>query len=108
MAVTRNTAAFDVRRPLHRLTGVDLEQLDGIDAHAALKVIAEIGLDMRRWPTEKHFASWLALSPGNKISGGKVLNSRTKATANRVSAVLRMARAACSTGILHSARSSVG
>ena len=99
----RNTPAFDVRGHLHRLTGVDLTQVDGIDAHAALKVIAEIGLDMRRWPTEKHFASWLALSPGNKISGGKVLNSRTKASANRAAAVLRMAASS-----LHHSHSALG
>ena len=99
----RNTPAFDVRGHLHRLTGVDLTRLDGIEAHAALKIVAEIGLDMGRWPTEKHFASWLALSPGNKISGGKVLSRRTKASANRVAAVLRMAASS-----LHHSDSALG
>ena len=99
----RNTPAFDVRTHLHRLTGVDLTRIDGIDGHGALKIVSEIGLDMTRWPTEKHFASWLALSPGNKISGGKVLSSRTKSSANRVAAVLRMAAST-----LHHSRSALG
>ena len=99
----RNTPAFDVRTQLHRLTGVDLTQLDGIDGHSALKIVAEIGLDMTRWPSDKHFASWLALSPGNKISGGKLLSSRTKASANRVAAALRMAAST-----LHHSRSALG
>jgi len=99
----RNTPAFDVRTHLHRLTGVDLTRIDGIDGHGALKIVAEIGLDMTRWATDKHFASWLALSPGNKISGGKLLSSRTKASANRVAAVLRMAAST-----LHHSRSALG
>jgi hypothetical protein len=99
----RNTPAFDVRTHLHRLTGVDLTRLDGIDSHGALKIVAEIGLDMTRWPSDKHFASWLALSPGNKISGGKLLSSRTKASANRVAATLRMAAST-----LHHSRSALG
>jgi transposase len=99
----RNTPGFDVRTHLHRLTGVDLTRLDGIDAHSALKIVGEIGLDMSRWPTEKQFASWLSVSPGNKISGGKVLSSRTKRSANRVAAVLRMAAST-----LHHSRSALG
>jgi transposase len=99
----RNAPAFDVRTHLHRLTGVDLTRLDGIDAHSALKIVAEIGLDMSRWPTEKQFASWLSVSPGNKISGGKVLSSRSRRSANRVAAVLRMAANA-----LHHSRSALG
>jgi len=99
----RNAPAFDARTHLHRLTGVDLTRVDGIDAHSALKVVAEIGLDMSRWPTEKHFASWLSVSPGNKISGGKLLTSRTKHSANRVAAVLRMAAST-----LHQSRSALG
>ena len=54
---SRTAPTFDVRTHLYRLTGVDLTRIDGIDAHTALKVLAETGLDMSRWPTEKHFAS---------------------------------------------------
>jgi len=99
----RNAPAFDARSQLYRLTGVDLTRIDGIDAHTALKIVAEIGLDMTRWPTEKHFASWLSLSPGSKISGGKVLSSRTKHSANRVAAALRISASA-----LHHSRSALG
>jgi len=91
-----HAALFDVRAYLYRITGVDLTQIEGIDESIALKVISEIGIDMSRWKTEKHFSSWLGLSPGNKISGGKVLNSRTKRTANRAAAALRMAAYAVS------------
>ena len=73
------------------MTGVDLTQIDGIDELTALKVISEIGLDMTRWPTGKHFASWLGLCPGNKVSGGKRSRMRSKPTANRAASALRLA-----------------
>jgi transposase len=73
------------------MTGVDLTRIDGIDVLSALKVISEVGLDMTRWPTVKHFTSWLGLCPGNHISGGKRYRSRTKPTANRAAAAFRMA-----------------
>jgi len=76
---------------LMRMSGVDLTSIDGIDTTTALKVLAEIGTDMSRFKSSKHFASWLGLSPGAKISGGKVLNSATKPVANKAAAALRMA-----------------
>jgi transposase len=87
----RTALSFDARQHLHRLTGVDLTRIDGIDAPTALKVVAEIGLDMTRWPTEKHFASWLSLAPGSKVSGGKQSSGRTKPSASRAAAALRLA-----------------
>jgi transposase len=83
---------FDVRTPLFHLTGgIDLTQLDGIGPHRALILISEIGTDMTRWPTEKHFTSWLTLAPHNKITGGRVISSRTLPSTNRAAATLRMA-----------------
>ena len=76
---------------LQRMAGVDLTSIDGIDTNTALKILAEIGTDMSRWKTAKHFASWLGLSPGTKVSGGKVLSSATKPVANKAAAALRMA-----------------
>jgi transposase len=81
----------DVEEALLRMSGVDLTRIDGIDAKTVLKVLAEIGTDMSRWKSEKHFASWLGLSPGSKISGGKVLSSATKPVANRAATALCMA-----------------
>jgi hypothetical protein len=71
--------------------GVDLTQIDGIGPYTALKLIAEVGTDMTRWPTAKHFTSWLTLAPKNKVSGGRLLSSRTEPSANRAAAILRMA-----------------
>ena len=66
-----NAPRFDIRTPLLHLTGgVDLTQIDGFTPYTALSLLAEIGTDMARWATEKHFTSWLTLAPKNKISGG--------------------------------------
>jgi transposase len=86
-----NEPRFELRAPLHQLTtGVDLSQIDGITPYTALKLLSEIGTDMSRWPTEKHFTSWLTLAPKNKISGGRLLSSRTQPSANRAAAIFRM------------------
>ena len=86
-----NAPRFDVWTHLYRMTGVDLTQVDGVDAYTALKVVSEIGADMTKWPSAKHFASWLGLSPNNRITGGKVMSSKTKPSANRAAAALRLA-----------------
>jgi len=87
-----NEPRFEIRTPLHQLTGgVDLTQIDGIAPYTALKLVSEIGTDMSRWATDKHFTSWLTLAPRNKISGGRLLSSRTQPSANRAAAILRMA-----------------
>ena len=81
-----NAPRFDVWTHLYRMTGVDLTQIYGVDAYTALKVVSEIGTDMMKWTSAKHFASWLGLSPNNRITGGKVMSSKTKPSANRASA----------------------
>ena len=87
-----NEPRFEIRTPLHRLTGgVDLTQIHAISSYNALKLISEIGTDMSRWPTAKHFTSWLTIAPNNRISGGRLLSSRTVSSANRAAAILRMA-----------------
>jgi transposase len=82
---------FEAAESLRRILGVDLSDIPGLDVNGIIKIISEIGTDMTKWPTFKHFASWLGLCPGNKISGGKVLSSRTKPSANRAAQALRMA-----------------
>lgn len=86
-----NEPRFDLRTPLHQLTGADLSQLDGLGPYNALRLLSEIGTDMSRWPTEKHFTSWLTLAPCNTISGGRLLRSRTQPSASRAAAILRIA-----------------
>ncbi len=68
----RNDPTFDVRQVLSTLLGVDLTDIHGIGPNAALQLVSECGTDMSRWPTVKHFTSWLTLAPGCKISGGEV------------------------------------
>lgn len=82
---------FNLHSELLRVSGVDLTKIPSIGASTALLIISEIGLDMSRWPSAKHFASWLGLSPGNKVSGGKRLSGKTKPCANRVAIALRLA-----------------
>ena len=86
-----NEPHIDIRPALHHLTGVDLTQIDGLAPYSALKLIAEIGTDPTRWPTEHHFTAWLTLAPQNRISGGRRLSSKTQPSANRAAAVLRVA-----------------
>jgi len=86
----KNEPRFDLRTPVHQLTGADLSQIDGLGPYNALRLLAEIGTDMTRWPTEKHFTSWLTLAPHNRISGGRLLSSRTQPSANRAAAILRL------------------
>src|SRR4030081_2639745 len=66
-------------------------EIHGLGPSLALKRIGECGTDLRRWPSAKHFTSWLCLAPGNKVSGGKVLSSRTRRSSSRAAALLRLA-----------------
>jgi transposase len=89
----QNSLLFDVRAALFALLGKDLTQINGLGPYLALKLIAECGDDLSAWPNAKHFTSWLGLAPNNKVSGGKVLSSRTRRSGNRASALLRLAAA---------------
>jgi transposase len=86
-----NAPSFDVRAALYGVLGTDLTQIHGLGPSLALKLIAECGTDLRAWKTAKHFTSWLCLAPGNKISGGKLLSSRTRRSSSRAAALLRLA-----------------
>jgi len=87
----KNQAHFDLAHALYRLAGVDLTRIDGVDELTVQKVLSEIGTDMSKWPTVKHFTSWLHLCPNNKITGGKVIQAGVLPTKNRASAALRVA-----------------
>lgn len=87
----RNEPKFDLHPQLYRISGVDLTRIDGIEVLTAQTLISEIGLDMSRWKTEKHFASWLGLCPDNRMSGGKVLTRGTRPVVHRAADALRLA-----------------
>ena len=87
----RSDSAEDVRDTLMHLTGVDIAAVGGIGPGLAQTIVSEIGTDMTKWPTEKHFTSWLGLAPHNDISGGKVLRSRLLPTRNRAGQAFRQA-----------------
>ena len=57
----------------------------------ALVILSAIGTDMSRWPSVKHFCSWLGLSPPHQLSGGKVLSRRVRPGVQRVTVALRLA-----------------
>lgn len=99
----RNAPRFDLRTQLFRMCGVDLTRIDGIDVTTALAVVSEVGADMSRFPSVKHFTSWLGLCPGTKITGGKVMSGKTKRVVNRAAQALRLAAAA-----LRSSKSALG
>ena len=85
------------------MTKADLTTIPGIDASIAMKILSEIGTDLNQWPNSKAFASWLGLCPGNKISGGKILSSKTKPSDNRAAQALRMAAFS-----LHKSKTAIG
>jgi len=55
-----------------------LDSVPGISQRAAQIVVAELGVDLRRFPSAKHLASWAGMCPGNKASGGKRLSGKTR------------------------------
>jgi transposase len=82
---------FNVRTALYYLVGIDLTAIEGIDEIHALTLVSELGTDFTKWPTVKHFTSWLGLCPNWKKTGGKVQSSSTRQGKNRAAAALRLA-----------------
>lgn len=76
---------------LKRILGVDLTTIPGLNALAVLSLISEIGTNMAKWRNDKAFVSWMGLSPNNKVSGERVLSSRTRKVKNRAATTLRLA-----------------
>lgn len=81
----------EIRKHLKRISGVDLSVVDGFGVSLAQTVLMEVGTDMRKFPSEKHFCSWLGLAPKHEISGAKVLKNKTLKTKNRAGQAFRMA-----------------
>ncbi len=86
-----NFPHFDLRTALYKTCGVDLTAVDGLDILTVQTILTEIGFDMSAWPSVKHFASWLGLAPNNRITGGKVISSKTKKVKSRAHQAFRMA-----------------
>jgi transposase len=86
---------FDARRLLFRWSGRDLTVIEGIDQSTALSVLAEIGIDMSKWLTERHFVSWLGLCPQHRGSAGRIKNRRLRGGANRAARAFRLAAQGC-------------
>jgi transposase len=90
---SKNAPQFDVREHLFKICGVDFTRIDGIDVSTAMTIVSETGTDLSRFASEKHFASWLGLCPGTRISGGKRLGSSTKHSVNRATQAFKQAAA---------------
>jgi transposase len=86
-----NEPAFDLRVHLYRISGVDFTRIDGLGVLTVQSILSEVGLDPSRFPTVKHFTSWLGLCPGSRITGGKVKTSQTRPVVNRAANAFRMA-----------------
>jgi len=87
----RNDPERDLGPELARICGIDLTAAHGLRLLTVLTIISEIGVNMSKWRSAKAFTSWLGLSPNNKISGGRILSSRTRKVVNRAATALRMA-----------------
>lgn len=84
-------AGEDMHDKLYKMSGVDLFGISGLATDTILTLAGEVGFDMTPWASVKHFASWLALCPGTKKSGGRMLSTKTKRNANRAAQAFRMA-----------------
>jgi transposase len=95
-----------IRAHLKRISGVDISLVDGMGVSLAQTVILECGTDMSKFPTEKHFCSWLGVAPKHDISGNKILKNSTLKTKNQAGQAFRMAaqsvkQAECPFGVLY-------
>lgn len=99
----KNQPHFDLRAELARIAGVDVCQIEGIDALTAQTLIAECGIDMSAFPSEKNFTSWLGLCPNNRKTGGRIRSRRTRRVQNRAANAFRVAAQA-----LHHSDSALG
>lgn len=72
---TKNQPAFNTRRYLHQVHGIDVIEIFGLSETSALEILAETGTDLSKWANENKFIGWLNLCPNNKISGGKLISS---------------------------------
>lgn len=87
----KNLPPLRVTKMLRSITGVDMLTIGGVNGGCFLDVVAETGRDLRQFPSAQHYASWLGLAPNNKISGGKLLSSKTPKRASRAAFAFKQA-----------------
>lgn len=87
----KNDPNFTLHEELYRVIGIDFTKVPGFNVLSIQTIISETGINHNKWPTEKHFSSWLGLSPGNKITGEKVFSTKTCKVINRAANALRLA-----------------
>lgn len=93
----KNQFDFPIMPYLIAIAAVDLCKIPGISEVTALEFISEVGVDMSKWKTAKHFAAWLNLTPNTKISGGKIISSKMMKKKNKAGQYLRQAASCLST-----------
>jgi transposase len=86
-----NAPAYDVREQCYRAFGVDVTSIPGIGGPTAQVLLAEIGPDLSKFRSASSFASWLTLCPHNDVSGGKILQAKTRKGSNRATVAFRLA-----------------
>jgi transposase len=89
--VSKNTPGLDLNQMAFQyFGGIDLMAIEGVSHATILTIISEVGpYGFKKFPTAKHFTSWLRLAPNNKISGGRVLSHRIPKGSNRLKIALR-------------------
>jgi transposase len=90
-SVGKNQFYFNARKIMHGIVGVDLCKIDGLNEMSVVKLISEIGIDMKKWKSASNFAAWMNLVPNTKITGGKIISSRMQKKKNHAGLILRMA-----------------
>lgn len=93
----KHVPAYNVAAYVELYTGQDATVIPGIGAQNAFELLAELGKDMSKWPTERHFGSFLSLAPVERISGGKVLSSKTGQGCHPATVIFRQAAASQAT-----------
>jgi len=93
----KNQFDFSISPYLITISGVDLCKIPGINEVTALEFISEVGVDMSKWNSAKHFAAWLNLTPNTKITGGKIISTKMMKKKNKAGQYLRQAASCLST-----------